>query len=76
MLEFHHQNPVITMIIMFIIALLALFLWKKYCSKRCCTKAQVVSKHEVIEMKEKFKAIEAPTTHDGIIIAGVEYVPK
>ena len=73
-LEFHHQNPVITLVIMFIIALVALYLYKRYCSKRCCTRAQVVSKHERVEMKE-MKAIEAPLL-DGLIIAGVEYVPK
>ena len=74
-LEFHHQNPVITLVIMFIIALVALYLYKRYCSKWCCTRAQVVSKHERIEMKEMVKAIEQPPL-DGLIIAGVEYVPK
>ena len=74
-LKFHQNNPVITLAIMFIFALVALYLYKRYCSKRCCTRAQVVSKHERIEMKEMMKAIEAPPL-DGLIIAGVEYVPK
>ena len=74
-LEFHQQNTVISMIIMFIIALLGLFIWRKYCRTRCCKKPQVISRHEVIDMKEKFKAIEGPKTYDGVIIAGIEYAP-
>ena len=74
-LDFHQQNTVLSMIIMFAIAILSLFIWNKYCRKRCCNRPEVISRHEVIEMREKFKAIEGPQTHDGVIISGREYAP-
>ena len=74
-LEFHENNPVITLIIMFIFILVALYLYKRYCHMRCCNRAQVI-KQQQIEMKPMMKAIEAPAPLDGLIIAGVEYIPK
>ena len=72
-LDFHQQNTVLSMLIMFAISVLALFIFNKYCRKRCCNRPEVISRHEVIKLQ---KAIEGPPkVHDGVIIAGREYAP-
>ena len=72
-LDFHQQNAVLSMLIMFAISVLALFIFNKYCRKRLCNRPDAISRHQVIKLQ---KAIEGqPKVPDGVIIAGREYVP-
>ena len=75
-LEFHENNPLIMLIMMTVFILVALYLYKRYCHKRCCNRAQVTKQVQQIEMKPMMKVIEAPAPLDGLIIAGVEYILK
>ena len=76
LLEFHENNPVVTLVLMAAFTLVALYVYKRYCHKRCCKRAHVAKQVQQIEMKPMMKAIEAPAPLAGLIIEGVEYIPK
>ena len=72
-LDFHQKNAVLSMLIMFIISVVALFVFNKYCKKRLCNRPDDVTRHQVMELQ---KAIEGqPKAPSGVIIAGREFAP-
>ena len=77
LLEFHENNPVVTLVLMAAFTLVALYVYKRYCHKWCCKQVQVAQQlPQHIEMKPIMKAIKAPAPLAGLIIEGVEYIPK
>ena len=62
-------------VLMAVFILAGLFVYKRYCHKRCCRRANVTQPVQQIEMRP-MKAIEAPQPKLGLIIEGIEYIPK
>ena len=72
-LDFHQKNSVLSMLIMLAAAILALYLFNRFCKKRLCNKPDMDTRNQVIELQ---KALEArPTVPGGVIVNGREMGP-